>query len=278
MARRDNVPLRAHLKSLIVDRVDYVGAGANGESDILLWKSHHPTTTTSTPGSIPMTITKADKPALTDAEKKKAAEDAAAMEANMKKAVDDAVTAAVAKFSADLEALATPPAPVDPLADLPPEVAKAMKDRDDEVTKAKAETDQLRKAVSELQEAEADRVFKAKAADLPRIGAVDSVAAVLKSVAAGDPGAYAKVEELLKTADERLKESGLLKASGTAGEGWLEGASDDPADQLDAAAKALRDADPKLTVADSISKAVAAQPELYRAMSKRFTAAGVTGD
>lgn len=205
----------------------------------------------------------------------------ATIDAAVKTATEKAAADAVAKFTADLASLASAPEPSDdPYEGLDPAVVKHLKARDAqhdaEVAKAKADADQVRKELDEVREAEANRLFKSKAEELPCIGAPDEVSKVLKSVAAGDPAAYAAVETLLKAANDRLAESGLLKPSGTAGEGWLSPGSTDDAPQsaLDTKTKALMDADPKLTYADAVSKAVAENPSLYAELRKSFRAVG----
>jgi hypothetical protein len=195
MARRDYVPLNALLKGLEVDRVDFVGAGANGESDIVLFKSHRGTkyVPKTHGGTMPAPVQK------TEAEIQ--AEGAAAIQ----KAIDDAVAAATAKQAADLAALAAPAPATEPEPAVDDATSKAIaKAVADAVAIEKARGDKLAEDVAKMQEERAEAIFLAKGATLPAIGAPDEVAKVLKAVAAGDPNAAEGLETLLKSANERL--------------------------------------------------------------------------
>lgn len=262
MPRRDYTPLNALLKDLEVDRVDFVGAGANGESDIVLFKSHRGTRyVPKTNGGTMPAIKK------TDAELAAEAQDAA-----IKKAVDEAVTAAVAKTLEDLATLAeaddtttttpTEPAPEDKQLD--PAVAKAVADA---VAVEKKAREQVEKDLAELRKERAEEIVLAKAAKLPAIGSVEDVAKVLKSVAAGDPNAAEQVETMFKALNERLEKSGLLTELGVKHGGDTSG---DPKAQLLAKAAAFQEADPSLSPSDAYTKAVAEMPGVYDEFRKGF--------
>ena len=261
MARRDHVPLKALLKGLEVDRVDFVGAGANGESDVLLFKSHRGTR------YVPKT-NGGTMPAVKKSDAEIAAE---AQAAAIQKAVDEAVAAAVAKTLEGLAELAAaegtttePAAPATDDKPLDPAVAKAVTDA---VAVEKTAREKVEKDLAELRQERAEEIVLAKASTMPNIGSVDEVAAVLKSVAAGDPNAAEQVETMFKALNERLEKSGLLTELGVKHGGDTSG---DPKAQLLAKAAAFQEADPSLSPSDAYTKAVAEMPGVYDEFRKGF--------
>lgn len=258
MARRDHVPLKALLKGLEVDRVDFVGAGANGESDVVLFKSHRGTR------YVPKT-NGGTMPAVKKSDAEIAAEAQAA-------AIQTAVDAAVAKTLEGLAELAKanedtttePPAPTTEDKPLDPAIAKAVTDA---VAVEKSAREKVEKDLAELRKERAEEIVLAKAATMPAIGSVDEVATVLKSVAAGDPNAAEQVETMFKALNERLEKSGLLTELGVKHGGDTSG---DPKAQLLAKAAAFQEADPSLSPSDAYTKAVAEMPGVYDEFRKGF--------
>lgn len=259
MARRDHVPLKALLKGLEVDRVDFVGAGANGESDVLLFKSHRGTR------YVPKT-NGGTMPAVKKSDAEIAAE---AQAAAIQKAVDEAVAKTLeglAELAAAEDTMTTtePAAPAGDDKPLDPAVAKAVNDA---VAIEKAAREKVEKDLAELRQERAEEIVLAKASTMPAIGSVDEVAAVLKSVAAGDPNAAEQVETMFKALNERLEKSGLLTELGVKHGGDTSG---DPKAQLLAKAAAFQEADPSLSPSDAYTKAVAEMPGVYDEFRKGF--------
>lgn len=242
MARRDNVPLQRILRGLVVDRVDFVGAGANGESDIVLFKRHKGAPT-------PPTTEDPNMDQLTELQ--------AAIDAAVEKAVGEAqaaADAALAKFTADLEALAQAGD-----TDGTDDVTKNLDPAVAEIVKAEqARTAALEAQVAKMQDAEVERVVKARAESFKLVGGVDEVASVLKRATVIDPELAADIDAILSKVQDRLAESDLLKPKGTRG-----GDATDPESRLEAAVAKFQAADPNLTVDAAISKAVAEDRTLY---------------
>ena len=263
MARRDTVPLKALLKGLEVDRVDFVGAGANGESDVVLFKSHRGTryVPKTNGGTMPAPVKKSDADVAAEA-LQKSIDDAVA------KGVADALAALVeldkaAKDEADAKAKADAEA-----AEADPELTKAVaKAVEDAVAVEKAAREEIAKELAEVRKEQAETIVLAKAASMPAIGAPEEVATVLKAVAAGDPNAAEQVETMLKAVNERLEKSGLLTELGVAHGGDTSG---DPQAQILAKAEAFIAADPTLSMSDAMTKAVAEIPGAYDQFRKGF--------
>jgi len=94
---------------------------------------------------------------------------------------------------------------------------------------------------------------------------------VLKSIANAErdgalpEGTAAKLDEVLKAADEQVKAGDLFKEAGRAGQGTGKG---DAESRLEAAADEIRKGDSKLTKSQAIAKALDDNPTLYDDMKK----------
>lgn len=273
MPRRDHVPLKALLKGLEVDRVDFVGAGANGESDIVLFKSHRGTryVPKTNGGTMPAPVAKTADELAAEALQKSIDEAVAKGVEAALKARDDAEAEATAKAAEAAEkAKKKPPFlekddeddKTDP--DVKKAIAKAVEDA---VAVEKAAREQLAKELDEVKKERAEQIFLAKGATMPTLGSPAEVANVLKTVAAGDPNAAEAVETMLKAANERLEKSGLLTELGVAHGGDTSG---DPQAQLMAKAEGFMKDDPKLSMSDALTKAVAESPGAYADFRKNF--------
>lgn len=128
-----------------------------------------------------------------------------------------------------------------------------------------AEAESLAKTLLDDRE---DQRFEAIAKELLHLPGVDafseeqSFAKALRTVNdAVEPETFSGLLSVLKAADSALAQSGLFKEVGTSG-GGAGGASSAGA-SIEGFAKALRDADPELTVPDSVAQAAMEHPELY---------------
>lgn len=172
---------------------------------------------------------------------------------------------------------------VDYVADLETQVATLTKSLEEAAKPAEEEVDPVAKAVAELPEeakailkanetrlakAEADletfRVEKATAVWVAKARAFDgaiedpeALGATLREIADLKPELADAVEKALATAAERISKGNLFKEVGHAGD------ASEPATRISAIAKALREADPKLSQAASESLAWKNNPDLY---------------
>lgn len=153
-----------------------------------------------------------------------------------------------------------PAAKPDPMAE---EMKKRLDAERSEVAKAKAEAESLRKRLDEITDRDEQReyVAKAKAMPLPTLDESE-LGTVLRSVAKGRviPEVLAKkFETALGAISTAIAKSKLFDEVGASG------ANDDgsPKSKLDAIAKSLKAADPKLSDAAAFTKAAEANPKLY---------------
>jgi len=120
----------------------------------------------------------------------------------------------------------------------------------------------LEKVIKEEREIRLNKEFADKASAMKNLpGDKADIATVMKAASESmDKETYDKFEGILKGADAALKESALLKETGTTG-GNDAGA--DAWDKIEKAAVELRKADPKLSNAQAIDKVMKEQPSLY---------------
>lgn len=158
-------------------------------------------------------------------------------------------------------------------APMPEEIKKRLDAERAEVAKAKAERDALAKRLADIEDRDEQREYVAKAKEMPLPGLVDDeLATVLRSVAKGRaiPSALAtKIEAVIKSASVALAKSKLLDDVGAPG-GGSDG--DSPQAKLEAVAKSLKAADPKLSDAAAFTKAAELNPSLYAEARKQPTA------
>lgn len=253
--RDDNVPLQALLTNLTVDRVDFVGAGANGESDIALFKSRQP-------AAMPRPTRKgATVPDIIEPTPEQIAE--------LQKSQDDAVAAALAKYAADLAELAKDEAVDDPapeMTETDKAVAKAIAVRD---AAAQVEKAALEARIAKMEDERATEVFKAQAASFNLVGSIDDIADVLKAVNAKcDEATFKKATTLFAAAQERIKTGDLTKDA----PGRQVIAEDSPYGVLKAAADELVEKTPGLRPDEAFAKAIAANPAVYAEYRKTLPA------
>jgi len=196
------------------------------------------------------------EPAMSDDEKaKKAAEDKAAAE---KAAAEEA-----AKNKKD-EYPMMPVKKSDGSYDLSsvPEAARTMvealwKSHDEAITKSEAankRAEDAEKILKEQKDAEVKKEFVAKAADLKNLSVnADEFGAVMKELHEKAPEQFAKVETVLKAANEAVKKAGLFAELGSANSG--SGASDTAEAALDkAVASIVQKSDGKVTKEQAYSE------------------------
>ena len=142
------------------------------------------------------------------------------------------------------------------------EKAELIAKAEEQATKA----ENAEKIAKEERDVRETRDYIAKSAGYENIAkADDEFGPVLKSIANAErdgalpEGTAAKLDEVLKAADEQVKAGDLFKEAGRAGHG---GASDSEG-KAKAAAAEIKKADPKLTDAQAIAKAYEADPSLY---------------
>lgn len=163
----------------------------------------------------------------------------------------------VATLTKSLEEAQKPAEPViDPLAkavaDLPEEAKAILKANETRLAKAEADLETFR-----VEKATATWVAKARALD----GAIEdpeAFGATLREIADLKPELADAVEKALKTASDRVAAGNLFKEVGHTGAG-----ASDTETRIAAVAKALRDADPKLSPAAATAKAWTENPDLY---------------
>lgn len=127
---------------------------------------------------------------------------------------------------------------------------QSEKDRTEAVKKL-IEAEKARKVDSEVTKASA---FKSIPVNPKEIGEV------MAKLAESDPDAYAKIGALLKASDEALTKADIFREAGASGGS----PSDGPDGELKAKAEEIKKADPKLSNAQAMAKAVKDNPEIYR--------------
>lgn len=130
--------------------------------------------------------------------------------------------------------------------------------------KADADRVELEKKLGVERDARLTREFIAKAeksmSHLPTTAA--ELAPILKELSEKAPDAYAKLEKVLEGASEKAKTTAqLLKELGRGGQG--DGNADTAMAKLTKIAAELKKADPKLTDAAAMTRALSANPALY---------------
>lgn len=162
----------------------------------------------------------------------------------------------VATLTKSLEEAQAPEPEVDPVAkavsELPEEAKAILKANETRLAKAEADLETFR-----VEKATATWVAKARALD----GAIEdpeAFGATLREIADLKPELADAVEKALKTASDRVAAGNLFKEVGHTG-----GSATDTDSRIAAAAKVLRDADPKLSQAAALAKAWTDNPDLY---------------
>jgi len=142
------------------------------------------------------------------------------------------------------------------------EKAELRKEADEQATKA----ENAEKIAKEERDVRETRDYIAKSQGYVNLAkSDDEFGPVLKSIANAErdgalpEGTAAKLDEVLKAADEQVKAGDLFKEAGRNGHG---GATDSEG-KAKAAAAEIKKADPKLTDAQAIAKAYADDPTLY---------------
>lgn len=124
----------------------------------------------------------------------------------------------------------------------------------------KSATDRAERAEA-IAKAERDervrRDFVEKAKTLPNIGSPEEVGAILKSIHDLDPKLSAKVEKTYAALNGQLDSAAIFKELGAPG------ARSSVSESVDAAAEAVRKADPSLTWEQAVAKAYEDNPSLY---------------
>lgn len=104
--------------------------------------------------------------------------------------------------------------------------------------------------------------FEERARDMGHIGTeATKIAQILKSAYDADPANGKAVEAVLKSASDKIKESGLFNELGTSGSNGTPGAG--AWDKIEKAASKFTDADPKMSHADAVDLVLKKHPELY---------------
>lgn len=145
-------------------------------------------------------------------------------------------------------------------------VEQLFKAHGDAIAKAEA----LERVVEKMRSDAAEKECVAKAEK--QFGALPGKSAqeigrILKSVQDTDSKMATQLEELLASANDVIVKSGLFSEAGS---NQSEGAS--AWERIEAIAKGIRDADPKVSVAKSVDMAMEQNPDLYAAYAKDNTA------
>lgn len=142
------------------------------------------------------------------------------------------------------------------------EKAELIKKAEEQATKA----ENAERIAKEERDVRETRDYIAKSAGYENLAkADDEFGPVLKSIANAErdgalpEGTAAKLDEVLKAADEQVKAGDLFKEAGRNGHGG----NSDAEGKAKAAAAEIKKADPKLTDAQAIAKAYEADPSLY---------------
>lgn len=148
------------------------------------------------------------------------------------------------------------------------ELAELRKQAEVEQTKA----EEALKIAKAEQETRLTREFVEKSAGLAQLAkSDDEFGVVLRDIAKAEQdghlaeGTYAKLETVLKAANEQIEKGDLYAETGRTG--TTAGAGDAQA-RLDSAAAELRKSDSNLTKAQSVAKALENDPSLYTAIKK----------
>ena len=148
------------------------------------------------------------------------------------------------------------------------EKAELVKKAEEQATKA----ENAEKIAKEERDVRETRDYIAKSQGYVNLAkSDDEFGPVLKSIANAErdgalpEGTAAKLDEVLKAADEQVKAGDLFKEAGRAGQGTGKG---DAESRLEAAADEIRKGDSKLTKSQAIAKALDDNPTLYDDMKK----------
>lgn len=152
----------------------------------------------------------------------------------------------------------------DPYAGLPDSVRAAIRKSEERAERLEKQAQEDREALIKERETRLDTVAIAKSRDELTHVAIDheKVAPALRKFAAVDPEGAKAVEEVLKAADGQLESAGIFSELGKSSSTSETGGS---LEKIEAFAKELRAADPKLTKEGAFAKAAEAHPELYTA-------------
>lgn len=257
------------LKKLRITRVDRVGAGANPDAHIVLWKRadtllHMDELIASTsvqdlhaepldgqPSEEHKAMSEFDRDAATpevvaEIERIEAERDEAVVKADALEAEKAEFEAAVGPVEECIE---------DVLKSLPEEVIL-------EITKARDERDALAERVTKMESDQRTTEFVAKAAaEFAGLGDPTEVGAVLQAIAAScDDEIVKTAERILKAAEARSAEADKVL---TAELGYAGALSGDDAQRIDSLAKAKREITPTLSVAQSRAAVLTENPDLY---------------
>lgn len=227
---------RRRLKRLTVKQVDIVGAPANPDANVVLFKAADQITlpTGETVDTTVLTITPNDAATIT------------------------AGKSSAASVPADTHGADMPDEPT-----ATDTVAKAAYDEAVEKAAAvQAQLDQVAKELQDIRDAEADRVMKATAAGYDTVAAPDDIANVLKAASAAGSDVWDATVRVLDAAKARIAGGGdLFVEKGTN----TNGTSGDPVAELDAVAQRIAADNPDMSPVVAKAKALEQRPDLYAA-------------
>jgi hypothetical protein len=164
----------------------------------------------------------------------------------------------------------TTPSTEAPAPEPQPDIAKAMADMRAELAVEKARADQVEKALREMREVEAERVFTDHAKQFETVAPVEDLLPVLKAAAAAGPESLEKLDAILKAAAARIttvdkwatqtgSNHSLFAEVGTAKQASPNGALG----ELDSLAADVMKADPELSVEQARSRVLRSRKDLY---------------
>lgn len=127
--------------------------------------------------------------------------------------------------------------------------------------KAQAEAAEAQEIAKAEREARLNREFLEKADSLPHVGGErGEVASLLKELSEKvDAESFAKVEEILRAANEQISEGELFKTAGMTGAGT----TGDAYAQIESLAKNLQESDANLSFEQAFDKVLEENPNLY---------------
>lgn len=146
------------------------------------------------------------------------------------------------------------------------EIRKELKDeiakRETDLAKAKAQIEEMGKALAAERDARLQRDAIEKASAMPVAGAsVAEVAAVLRKARAVDEKMADELEKIFSACSKAIAASPMMKEIGSTG-----GQKTDSQTRVDAIIKSLRDKNPEMTEAEAMVKAYEVNPAVYDEM------------
>lgn len=146
--------------------------------------------------------------------------------------------------------------------DLPDEVKEQVEVIFKEQEKMRKENKEIRKQLQQEIEEKRKQEFVAKAEQFENISVdPDEFGVVLKNISETSEDAYNKVMEVLKSADEVVKQGDLFVEKGSS----LENTKSDSWGKIEKTAENLKNNDPSMSKEQAINKALKDNPDLYNA-------------